>query len=151
MPALEPCAQPRQWRLQIMGDVVGDLAHSRHQPFYLIEHPVEIGRELVELVTRAVQRNAIREVSGHNPFAGSVHLLDAARQVAAGHRAADQPDAKCDQPGPQQRRPDLASECRRVADVAADQQAVPTGDDEEPASGGVGFELPVNVSLKGEG
>ena len=50
---LEPRAQPRQRRLQIVRDIVGDLAHAGHQPLDLVEHAVEIGGELVELVARA--------------------------------------------------------------------------------------------------
>ena len=94
-----------------MRDVVGDLAHAGHQPLDLVEHAVEIGGELVELVARAVQRHAVGQISGHDPLAGAVHLLDAAQQVAAHHRAADQADAERDQPGPQQGR--LDSGCGR--------------------------------------
>ena len=47
-----------------MGDIVGNLAHRRHQTLDLIEHAIEIGCELIELVTRAIERNAVRQVSG---------------------------------------------------------------------------------------
>ena len=92
-----------------MRDIVGDLAHRRHQTLDLLEHPVEIGGELIELVPGAVQRDALGEIAGHYALAGPVDLLDPAQQVAAHHAAAGETRAERDKPGPQQRRPDPAA------------------------------------------
>ena len=43
---LDARAQPVERRAQIVGDVVGDLAHAGEQPLDLIEHGVEVGGEL---------------------------------------------------------------------------------------------------------
>ena len=59
----EPRAQPRQRRAQIVRDIVGDLAHARHQPLDLVEHGVEVCRELVELVAAAGDRHALRQIA----------------------------------------------------------------------------------------
>ena len=96
----EPCPQPRERRLQIVGDVVGDLAHRGHQSLDLVEHPVQIGGELVELVIGAGPRHPIRQVAGHDAFGGPVHLLDAAQHVAAHHRAAHHADRERDETRP---------------------------------------------------
>ena len=97
----EPCPQPRERRLQIVGDVVGDLAHRGHQSLDLVEHPVQIGGELVEFVIGAGPRHPIRQVAGHDAFGGPVHLLDAAQHVAAHHRAAQHADRERDETRPQ--------------------------------------------------
>ena len=46
-------AQPRQRRLEIVGDIVGDLLEPLHQLLDAVEHGVEVGGERVELVVRA--------------------------------------------------------------------------------------------------
>ncbi len=135
---LEPRPQPRQRRLQIVRDIVGDLAHPGHQPLDLIEHAVEIVGELVELVAAIVvvgaARHPVREIAGDDPLGGAVHLLDPAQHVAAHQRAAEQPDAERAQPRPQERRLDPVAERRRVADVAPDQKAIAVRDDEQRAA-----------------
>ena len=123
-----------------MGDVVGDLAHRRHQPLDLIEHPIEIGGEQVELVAGAVERHAIGQISGHDPLAGAVDQLDPAQQVAAHRSAAEQADAERHQPGPQQGQLDPVAERRRIADVAADQEAIAAGDDDQAAARRMGLD-----------
>ena len=77
-----------------MGDVVGDLAHGGHQTLDLVEHAVEIGGELVELIARTVERNAVRQVSGHDALAGPVHLLDTPQQIAAHRRTTQKTDRR---------------------------------------------------------
>ena len=84
---LEPRAQPRQRRAQIVGDVVGHLAHAQHQPLDLVEHGVEVGGELVELVAAAGERHALRQIAVDDALAGAVHRLDPAQHVAR-HEAA---------------------------------------------------------------
>ena len=49
-----------------MGDVVGDLAHALEQALDLVEHRVQVGRELVELVARTAERDPLTELAGHD-------------------------------------------------------------------------------------
>jgi hypothetical protein len=98
-----------------------------------------------------VQWDTVRKISGHDPFARPVHLLDAPQQIAAHHRAADQAHAERDRPGPQKGRSDLAPEGCRIADVAPDQQPIAARDHEEPAPGGMKLAVAVNSSLEGKG
>ena len=95
---LEPRPQPRQRRLQIVRDIVGDLAHPGHQPLDLVEHAVQVGGELVEFVVGAGARHPVRQIAGDDALGGAVHLLDAAQHVAAHHRAAEQPIASATRP-----------------------------------------------------
>ena len=60
---LEPGAQPVERRPEIVGDVVGHLAHALQQPLDLVEHRVEVGGELVELVARAAERDPLAELA----------------------------------------------------------------------------------------
>ena len=120
-----------------MRDIVGHLAHPGHQPLDLVEHVVEVGGELVELVASALERHAVGEVAAHHPLGGAVDLLDPAQQVAAHYRAADQPGDQRDEARPQQRLLDALAEQRSVADVARHQQAVAVGNDDQRALRGL--------------
>src|SRR5262249_43010454 len=148
---LEPGPQPRKRCLQIMRDIVSDFAHPSHKTFDLLQHPIEVGSELIKLVPRAVERDTVREVAGHYALAGSVDLLYAMQQFAAHQGAADQTGAKCDQAGPDKSRSDLAAKRRRVADVPADQQPVAARNDEQSAARGMNFGPPFHLSLKRKG
>ena len=62
-----------QWGTQIMGNVIGDLAHRLHQSGDAIEQCVESTDKLVELVTGAACRKPSREIATHDLLA---HLAD---------------------------------------------------------------------------
>ena len=57
---LGPVAQPIERRLEIVRDVVGDLAQAGHQLLDALEHGVELAGKPIELVVGAVARNAAR-------------------------------------------------------------------------------------------
>ena len=54
---LRAAAQTAERRLQIVGDVVGDLAQAGHQLFDAVEHRVEVARQVVEFVIGSRQPN----------------------------------------------------------------------------------------------
>jgi hypothetical protein len=41
-----------------VGNVVSHLAHAHHQPLDLFKHPVEVMRQVIKLVTAALDGNA---------------------------------------------------------------------------------------------
>ena len=55
---LEPLAQAAERRAQVMGDVVGDLAHALHVMLDALQHGVEAQHELVDLVVGAAHGDA---------------------------------------------------------------------------------------------
>ena len=127
----EPGAQPGERRLQIMRDIVGDLAHAGHQPLDLVEHAVEVGGELVEFVGGAETRHPVRQIAGDDPLGRAVHLLDTPQHVAAHEGAADEPDGERQQPRPDQRCLDPVAKRGGIADIAAHKQAIAVRDDEQ--------------------
>ena len=82
-----------------------------------------------------LQRHAVGKVAVHDPLGGAVDLFDPRQQVAAQHRAADQPGDERRQPRPHQGQLDPLAEQGGVADVVRHQQAVPVGDDDQRALG----------------
>ena len=74
----ESIAQTRQRRAQIVGDVVGYVADAIHQAFDFIDHAVQVAGQLIELVAAAANRDALRQVAGHDVAAGLVDDFDAA-------------------------------------------------------------------------
>ena len=129
-----------------MRDIVGDLAHAGHQPLDLVEHAVEVGGELVELVVGAAPRHPVRQIAGDDPLGGAVHLLDPAQHVAAHDRAAaKRPIPSATSPDHSKRRPDAVAERRGVADVARHQQAIAVRDREQHAARRVGLDLAVRA------
>jgi len=87
--AFELVAQAVQRRAQVVGDVVGDLAHTHHETLNLFEHLVEVAGEVVEFVAAALHRDAARQVAGHDLAAGAVDDFQAAHDVSADPDAAD--------------------------------------------------------------
>ncbi len=131
---LEARAQARQRCAQIVRDIVGDLPHACHQPLDLVEHGVEIGRQLIELVAAAGERHALAEIAMNDARGGVAHRLDAMQHVAAHDDAAGEAEAEGENAGPGQRSGDPLAEGRGVAQVAADEQAIAAGDGEGRAA-----------------
>ena len=85
-------AQARQRRLQIMGDVVGDLLQPAHQRLDALQHGVEVLREPVELVAAAADRQPPGEIAGHDALRGPGHGVDALQHAARDEDAAAEPE-----------------------------------------------------------
>ena len=49
-------AQTGQWGAQVMGDVVGGMAHAAEQIFDAIKHAIETLRDLIEGIIAVIQR-----------------------------------------------------------------------------------------------
>ena len=77
---LQPPAQPRQRRAQVVGDGVGDLPDAVHQLGDAVEHHVDVAGEAVELVARAGQRDARREVAEHDAVRDAGDAREAPRE-----------------------------------------------------------------------
>ena len=86
----ETGAQTRQGRAQVVGDVARDLLHAGHEALDLVEHLVQADGQPVELVARAGNGNALRQVARHDGAAGGGDGLDAAQEIAAHQHAAEE-------------------------------------------------------------
>ena len=118
-------AQPVERRLEIVGDVVGDLAQGRHQLLDAVEHGVEALRQAVELVAGAVERDALGEVAGHDRAARLGDGLDAPQHAAADGQAGADAESAEQNDAPQRQLPHGAGEPALVLDIAADDQHEP--------------------------
>ena len=126
---LDARTHPVERRSEIMGDVVGDLAHAVQEPFDLIEHGVEIGGELIELVAaRPVERDPPAEVARHDLFGGAVDAIDPAQHPAAHQEAAGKPEQKREPEPPGEGMLDPGLQLQSFLDLAAHQQAVAAGE-----------------------
>ena len=61
--ALQPLAQPRQWRAQVVRHVAADLAQAVHQGGDAVQHVVQRAGQAVQVVAGAAHRHAPREVA----------------------------------------------------------------------------------------
>jgi hypothetical protein len=105
-------------------DVVGHLAHAAEQPLDLVEHGIEVGRQLVELVARALERDALAEIARHDAARGAIDRIDPPEHAPAHDEAAGQPEQQRERKAPAQRAPDLRLDLQPVLDLASDQQPV---------------------------
>ena len=124
---LQALAQARERRAHVMGNVVGDLTQAVHQHLDAIEHLVEVGREAIELVAGAAQRDAAREVAAHDVAAGVGDGGDPPQHAGAGCKAADQGEGEG---GRQTPGGDVEDQVLEVGELVG---VLP--DDEEPAVG----------------
>ena len=115
-------AQAVERRAQIVRDVVGHFAHAAEQSLDLVEHGIQVGRQLVELVARALERDPLAEIARHDPARGAVDRIDAAEHAAAHQEAAGEAKQQRQRETPTQRAPDLRLDLHPVLDVAPDQQ-----------------------------
>ena len=116
-------SKPRQRRLEIVGDVVGNLLEAPHQRLDPLQHDVEIDREPVELVVGTGSRQTAGEVAGHDGARRLGHGVNAAQHAARDEEAAGQPqdDDQRDRPLPSGEN-DVV-EPLPLLEIAADQQA----------------------------
>jgi hypothetical protein len=61
--AIQPRAQPRQRRAQIMRDIVADAFHFAEQPLDLVEHRVDDAGQHVEFIAVATHRQAACQIA----------------------------------------------------------------------------------------
>ena len=85
--------QPRQGRAQVVGDAVGNPADVFHQALNPVEHPVEIFRDLIEVVVVIGQRHPARQVAGHDAARGLIDFFDLAGGPATENQPADRKPA----------------------------------------------------------
>ena len=116
-------AHPGQGRAQIMGDVVRNLTHARHQLLDALEHPIEIHGKRVEVVPAAVERDASGEVPGHDLAGGLVDRLQAPHDTRAHQPSAQQGQGRGDGQPPAERVEDQCTRSLQITHVAADQES----------------------------
>jgi len=119
-------AQAIEWCTQVMGDVVGHLAHAHHEPLDLFEHLVEVLRQVIEFVTAALHGNAPRQVTRHDLAAGSVDGLKAPEHVSADPDTTDDAEDQRDRERGEQRAAHRRLDGIELTDVAPDQQSKTT-------------------------
>src|SRR5690606_20029388 len=86
----EPGAQPRERAAQIVRDAVADVPEARHQLLDLVEHRVQVLRELVVLVAGAGDRHWLAQVAGDDLAGRAVDLREPALRAEADQEAAEQ-------------------------------------------------------------
>ena len=123
--------EPGERAAQIVGHAVRHRPQPGHQRLDLVEHRVDRGREAVELVAGAGDRQAPREVAPDDALAGRAHGIDPAQHPAADEEAAQEAQEQRDAERPAEGVADQPFEIRAPAAVAPDQQAELPGQDED--------------------
>ncbi len=118
-----------------MRDVVGDLAHALQQPLDLVEHRIEVGGELVELVARA--RSAMRWPSSPAMICRVSRFIASTRRehAAAHHEAAGEAEQQRQREAPADALLDQRLDLQALLDLAPDQQAEAAGQREARGAG----------------
>ncbi len=116
-------AQPGERRAEVVGDIVGNFAHADHQPGDAGDHGVEVGRQPVELVAGAGQRQAARHVPVHDGAGARVHGIDAAQDAQRHDEAADEPHQHHPEQRREQRVDHHVAQVLALLEVTADEQA----------------------------
>jgi len=137
--AFEFVAQAVQRRAQVVGDVVGHLAHAHHEPLDLFEHLIQVAGEIVEFVAAALHGDAAGQVAGHDFAAGAVDDFQTAHDVAADPYAARDAEEAGDAQCPQQGRADRAFDRVHLFHVASDEQAEAAGQHHLHGAAGADF------------
>ena len=120
-------AQPRQRRLEIVGDVVGDFLQAHHQRLDPLQHGVEIFRQPVEFVAAAPDRQPLAEIARHDALGGAGHGVDAPQHPPRDEDAAAEPEHDDDQQRPLRGLRDDAEQPPAFLEIAADQQPEAAG------------------------
>ena len=116
-------AQPRQRRLQVVGDVVGNFLQPRHQRLDALQHGVEVFREAIEFVAAAPDRQPPGEVAGHDALGGAGHGVDPVQHPPRHEDAAAEAEHDDDQQRPLRGIRDDAEQPPSFLEIATDQQA----------------------------
>jgi len=115
-------AQPRQRRLQIVRDVVGNFLQPHHQGFDPLQHGVEVFRQPVEFVAAAPDRQPPAQIARHDTLGGAGHGVDPPQHPARDKDAAAEPEHHDDQQRPVRGLHDDAEQPSPFIEVAPDQQ-----------------------------
>jgi len=83
-------AQPRQRRLEIVGDVVGNFLQAHHQGFDPLQHGVQIFRQPIQFIAAAPDRQPPAEIARHDTLGGAGHGVDTAQHPPRHKNAAAQ-------------------------------------------------------------
>jgi hypothetical protein len=110
--------------IEVVGDIVGDLAHGRHQLLDPRQHEIEAFGQPVELVAGAGYGQPPAEIAGHDGARGRRERVDAGEQLPAHPIAAADAEQRHHPEPPQHGRADHARKLATIFDVAANDQAV---------------------------
>ena len=116
-------AQPRQWRLEVVGDVVGHFLQAGHQLLDAIEHGIGGRCEPVDLVGAAGDPEPAREVAVDDRPAGIVDVVEAMEDAPGDEPAAGDAEDDDQRGRPQGRRQHGRADEALLLEVEADQQA----------------------------
>ena len=120
-------AQPRQRRLQVVGDVVGDFLQPHHQGFDPLQHGVEIFRQPIEFVAAAPDRQPPAEIAGHDALGGAGHGIDPPQHPPRDEDAAAEAEHDDDQHRPLRGLGDDAEQPPPLLQIAPDQEPEAAG------------------------
>ena len=115
-------AQTGQRRLQVVGDVVGNLLQPLVELGDAGEHRVEVCRQAVELVAGAGHRQPAGEVAAHDAAARLSDAVDALQRRASDEVPDQKRAERHDAEGNDHGAPHHGAETLRFAQVAADEQ-----------------------------
>ena len=114
--------KPRQRRLQVVGDVVGDFLQAHHQRLDTLQHGVEIFRQTIEFVAAAPDRQPAGEIAGHDALGGAGHGVDPPQHPPRHEDAAADAEHDDDQKRPLRGVGDDAEQPPPFLQIAPDQQ-----------------------------
>ena len=115
-------AQPRQRRLQIVGDIVGDFLQPHHQGLDPLQHGVEVFGEAIEFVAAASDRQPAGEIAGHDALGGAGHGVDPLQHPPRHEDAAADAEHDDDQHRPLRGVRDDPEQPPALLQIAADQK-----------------------------
>jgi len=118
---LQPIAQSGQRRLQIVGDIVGDMLYAAHQPFYAPEHGVQIFRQAIEFVAGARHLQTAGQISLHDLPAGRRNRIDPFQHTPVDEEPTDQSEKDHGRAGNDDRPADNAFQSFAFGNIAADE------------------------------
>ena len=137
---LNTVAQAVQRRLEIVSNIVGDLAQARHQLLDPRQHEIEAPRQAVKLIARTIHGQAAGEVPFHDGARGGGDRIDPRQQFAAHPIAAADPEQRHDAQPPQHGRSDQPREFAAILDIASDDEAIAAGQPEDVGEGKPGLD-----------
>ncbi len=97
---LDPCAQPRQGRAQLVRDIVADPAHVADQQLQPVEHQVDVGAQQPETVGIARHRQPPGQVARHDPLGQAANRIDLPRRAPPGDQPRRPAPSGCPAPVP---------------------------------------------------
>ncbi len=121
---LQPGAGAGDGGAQVVGDGVGDFAHTVHQAGNAVQHFVDDVGELVEFIAVAGFGDAAREVAFGDGAGGGGDVEDHPAEQGADDEGANEAEHRHDAKGPEQTRLEQVTELGAGADVSADEELI---------------------------